>query len=210
MNHWGVDTPDKSLLPQIPVLALYLLFFSLGWLLHRIPDLLIELSRVSWMKLVLMISSIISCVFLSPFEFQYGHPNYIWIKTGYMVGYAVMMWTLVFLLIGICGRLFSKSSSAVRYLADASYWMYLIHLPIVVFFQVLIADLELFWWLKLLLIVAVTVIICIVSYDAFVRSTVIGQLLNGKRKPRVFITFNRNVGATHESSKFDGVVSGKD
>ena len=198
MNHWGVDTPDKSLIPQTSVFVLYSLFFSLGWLLYRVPKLLIEFTRVTWVKIIFMVLSIIACVFLSSFESQYGHPNYLWFKAGYLISYAIMMWTLVLLLIGLCARLFSKPNLVVRYLSDASYWMYLIHLPIVVFLQVLIAELALFWWVKLLLIVTMTLIICLLSYDGFVRSTVIGKILNGKRKSRKLFKFNRGRGVVHE------------
>jgi peptidoglycan/LPS O-acetylase OafA/YrhL len=199
MDHWGVDTPDRSLIPHLPALALYALFFCCGWLLHRVPDLLVELTRISWLKIGLMVLSIVVCVLLSPFESQYGHPNYFWLKMGFIFSYSIMMWSLVLLLIGACGRLFSQPNAVVRYMADTSYWMYLIHLPIVVFLQVALADIELFWWLKLSLIVTTTVAMSIMSYDACVRSTRIGQLLNGKRKSRVLFTLNRDRGLANEN-----------
>ncbi len=40
MTGFDIDTPDKSLVWHWPVLALYGLFFALGWLLHRHADLL--------------------------------------------------------------------------------------------------------------------------------------------------------------------------
>lgn len=199
MDHWGVDTPDRSLIPHVPALALYSLFFSLGWLLQRVPALLAKLARISWLKAGLTVLSIVSCLLLSPFESQYGHPFYAWLKLGFATSYSIMMWSLVFLLIGTCERLFSRPNAFVRYMADASYWMYLIHLPIVVFLQVLLADIELLWWVKLLLIVTTTISVSIVTYDAFVRSTLMGTLLNGKRKPRRLFRFNRHLEVIHES-----------
>jgi len=199
MDHWGVDTPDRSLVPHFPVFALYALFFSLGWLLHRVPDLLVRLACLSWMKAGLMVLSVVSCIVLSTFESQYGHPHYFWIKASFLISYAIMMWTMALLLIGLCGRLFLRPNAVVRYVADASYWTYLIHLPIVIFLQVLLADLAFPWWLKLLLIMTATLCISIVSYDAFVRSSFIGALLNGKRKPRTLLTPNRRRGLLHET-----------
>ena len=38
----GVDTPRQSLLPHLPTTLLFSLQFSLGWLLHRRPELLTE------------------------------------------------------------------------------------------------------------------------------------------------------------------------
>jgi glucans biosynthesis protein C len=40
MDGWGMDTPDKSLLPTIPVMLIYAGFFIFGWLLHRQAELM--------------------------------------------------------------------------------------------------------------------------------------------------------------------------
>jgi glucans biosynthesis protein C len=68
------------------------------------------------------------------------------------------------------------------YLADASYWWYLWHLPIVMILQIWIADWSLNGWLKLLMILAVTVAILLPSYHTMVRYTFIGRILNGMRE----------------------------
>ncbi len=68
-----------------------------------------------------------------------------------------------------------------RYLSDSSYWLYLAHLPLVIFLQSLIRSRDLpagvkFWGL---LIFASAVLLG--SYQLFVRYTPIGTMLNGKR-----------------------------
>lgn len=199
MGHWGVDTPDRSLSLHLPVFTLYFSFFGLGWCLHRVPVLFRALTKLTWAKTGLMLLSIVACVLLSAYEAQYGLPQYVWFKLSFNLSYAVMMWALVLLFVGVCDRLFAKPNAVVRYLADSSYWMYLIHLPLVVFLQVVLSGVDLFWWLKLVVIVGATVLISLVSYDAFVRSTLIGAMLNGKRKPRVMFVLNRQ-GLAHEDS----------
>jgi peptidoglycan/LPS O-acetylase OafA/YrhL len=84
---------------------------------------------------------------------------------------ALMMWTLVSLSMSLCRTFLSGSSAFIRYLADASYWIYLTHLPIVIFLQIALAELALFWGLKLLVIFVMTVGICLVSYQLFIRHT---------------------------------------
>jgi peptidoglycan/LPS O-acetylase OafA/YrhL len=70
----------------------------------------------------------------------------------------------------------------VSYLSDASYWCYLIHLPVVVALQILVAPLEWPGLLKYVLLMSATIAICLGTYQAFVRYTFIGATLNGPRE----------------------------
>ena len=96
--------------------------------------------------------------------------------------YAIMMWTLIGMTIGVCKRLFSRPSIVVRYIADASYWLYLIHLPIVVWLQITFAELPLHWAIKWLSVTGLTLAIGLISYQLLVRRSVIGVILNGKKR----------------------------
>ena len=78
----------------------------------------------------------------------------------------------------------SSHSPARRYLADSSYWLYLIHLPIIFFLQVAMAKWDLSWMIKFPLILGITMAIGLVTYRYVVRYTFIGATLNGKRVPR--------------------------
>jgi hypothetical protein len=184
MDHWGMDTPDKSLVPDIEVSLLYGGFFLFGWLLNRDPSLMNRFAEVTWQKLLLCVFSMVVSVVLSSFEMNYGHNYYLFIKAGFMFSYAVMMWSLVSITIGLCKRLFVRPSSIVRYVSDASFWIYIIHLPIVLWLQISFAELPIHWTVKLVSISFITVFVSVVLYDAIIRSTFIGAALNGKRKPR--------------------------
>jgi glucan biosynthesis protein C len=182
MNNWGVDTADKSLIPHMPVSLVYGGFFVFGWLLHRQSALMTEFASLSWGKVLVCLSAIIASVVLSKFESNSGHSDYLLLKASYLLSYAIMMWSMVSLTIGACKQLFKQPNRKVRYIADASYWLYLIHLPIVVWLQTAFAELPLHWGIKLFSICAITLIISLILYDVFVRSTFIGAILNGKRK----------------------------
>jgi hypothetical protein len=188
MQHWTVDTPDKSLLPNIPVTLLYGGFYIFGWLCHRYSFLLQRFSKITWHKLILCSLAIIVCVFLSSFEMEKGHSCYWIIKASFMLSYSMMMWTLISLSIGICQKMFSRPNKLIRYIADASYWLYIIHLPIVLWLQIAFAELPFHWLIKLVSISTITLLASIFLYDLFIRSTFIGAVLNGKRKPRCFFT----------------------
>ncbi|MCJ8320471.1 MAG: acyltransferase family protein [Colwellia sp.] len=191
MDHWGVDTPDKSLIPNIPVLLIYGGFFLFGWLLHRQSALLEQFANLTWGKVLLCIAAIIATVVLSKFEMNLAHSQYKLFKACYLLSYAIMMWSMLALTIGVCKHLFKRSNKTIRYIADSSYWLYLIHLPIVIFLQTAFAELPFHWGIKLISICALTIILSIILYDAFIRSTFIGAILNGKKRARVFFKSSR-------------------
>jgi|TARA_B100001250_G_scaffold157770_1_gene135524 hypothetical protein len=91
-------------------------------------------------------------------------------------------WGMSIGLIGLFRKLFAKERNSVRYLSDASYWMYIAHLPLVISAQWLFRDWEIFSFLKFFLICISISPILLASYQLFVRYTPIGTLLNGKRK----------------------------
>jgi len=185
MNHWGMDTPDKSLVPRIPVLFVYCGFFTLGWLLHRQKELIGCFSRITRGGVALCIVSVGVTLVLSAYQADTGHPKLGLIRAGFALGYAIMMWSLVALSIGLFKRFLDRPSKFVQYIADASYWLYLIHLPIVVWLQIAFAELPFHWSLKLIMVSLLTIGISLVLYDLFVRSTFIGKTLNGRTRERV-------------------------
>tara|TARA_B110001452_G_scaffold262673_1_gene263027 strand:+ start:204 stop:1433 length:1230 start_codon:yes stop_codon:yes gene_type:complete len=188
MNGWGVDTPDKSLWPMWPVFLLYGGFFCFGWMLAQTKDSLDKLTRFNWWLVVVCIVSIVTVLMLSRYEMQGAHDYYTWIKLGYLISYALMMCSLVSITIAVFRVTMSKSTAFIRYLADASYWLYLIHLPVVVWLQIAVAELPWHWSLKWGAICTLTVIFSLIIYDLLVRATFIGALLNGKRQAPIMRT----------------------
>lgn len=95
---------------------------------------------------------------------------------------SVNAWFLVFGLIGLFGRYASNLGRKTRWLSDATYWMYLAHLPLVLGIQILI-----FRWpwpaiLKFLFVNVVATALLLISYGWFIRYSWVGTLLNGARK----------------------------
>jgi glucans biosynthesis protein C len=70
----------------------------------------------------------------------------------------------------------------VSYLSDASYWCYLVHLPLTVALQIGVAELPWPGLLKYAIIMTGTIAACLGSYHAFVRTTFIGATLHGPRE----------------------------
>ena len=90
-------------------------------------------------------------------------------------------WTMALALIGLFHRLFPHPRPAVSWLADASYWMYLVHVPLVMAAQLLIRQWPLPAEMKFVVILAMVTLLLLASYRWCVRYTAIGSLLNGPR-----------------------------
>ena len=96
-------------------------------------------------------------------------------------------------LVGLFERVLRSSRAWVRWLADSSYWIYIIHLPVVTFLTFYLAHLDRqgrleyltgFIWsaeLKFLAASVVTTVLGLVTYRYLVRYTLLGTLLNGNR-----------------------------
>jgi glucan biosynthesis protein C len=185
MRFWGMDTPDRSLLPHLPALVIYGGFFVFGWMLNRQRELIAQFARLTPQRWIVAGLGIAAILLLGEIERDPGHPRYVAAHVAYAVCYALTMWSLVFLTIGVFRRLCPRPNAFVRYVADSSYWMYLIHLPAVVWLQIAVAELPLHWSLKLAFISTMTIAVSLLTYDLFVRSTFIGWVLNGRRRDRV-------------------------
>lgn len=184
MNTWGMDTPDKSLIPHAPVLMVYGAFFGFGWALNRQNGLIETFATLSWGRVVVSLLSILGSAALIRFQGEPGLPYSGWIRAAFVFLYAIMMWSLVSISIGLFRKFFDRPNRIVRYVADASYWLYLVHLPIVVWLQVPFAEVHALWIVKLSAISALTVGISLVLYDLFVRASWVGGVLNGRKRPR--------------------------
>src|SRR5690606_7481204 len=105
-------------------------------------------------------------------------------RGAYAAGYALSIWYWTFGLLGAAVRFASREHATRRYLADASYWIYLAHLPLIFGLQVLLMELPLHWAVKFPLIVAAALAVLLVLYRWAVRPTALGELLNGRRIAR--------------------------
>jgi len=75
-----------------------------------------------------------------------------------------------------------RSHAVLRYLSDASYWIYIAHLPILFAIQYRLLDVEGPWVIKFAVAVLATFGTCLLSYHVLVRRTLVGNLL-GARAP---------------------------
>ena len=95
--------------------------------------------------------------------------------------YIAVFMTIVCLVYG--ARLLDIHSKTMRYIADASYWIYIIHLPVLFVIQFHLLDVDWGVWPEFLVSSFGTLAIGFITYAALVRWTPIGIMLNGRRVP---------------------------
>lgn len=96
---------------------------------------------------------------------------------GLLQAYTGYWMTLVCIIFG--QRWLDAHHGLLRYIADASYWVYLVHLPLIFAIQIPLMDVNLHWSVKLSLSVGATLGIAFLSYHLFVRGRLLGRFLNG-------------------------------
>jgi peptidoglycan/LPS O-acetylase OafA/YrhL len=186
---FGIPTPDRSVIPQIPSLIGFGTAVAFGWLIHRQveqkDDDVLSMWRRQW-PMHLAVAAIATTVCLSIAGVV---PVFVPAKPGawtlaYAFAYGIAIWCWCFAIVGAAMRYLSTERFAVRYVADASYWIYLAHLPVVAAFQVIVGHWPLHWAIKLPIVLAASLVVLFVSYNYLVRATFIGAILSGRRYPR--------------------------
>jgi len=173
----GVRTPDSSLITNLQAWIGFGTAFGFGWLLHRQVDLLKILERRGLLNLVLATGLIAASFVLA----SVPPPRPDAVRLAGAICYAPAIWATSFAAIGLALRFLSGFSPVRRYLADASYWLYLIHLPILMVLQVAVSQLDWPGMVKFAGILLVALPAMLASYQLLVRNTFIGVVLNGRR-----------------------------
>lgn len=178
----GIRTPDVGFVPNTAAVAGFATAFGFGWLLHRQTELLSVWRR--WFPLYLLAAVALSvvCVRMALNQAAGAPPEGADFITAAVYPLAIWAWSLG--LTGLAMRVLTRENRVVRYVADSSYWLYLIHLPVVMVGQVLVAQWDMPALVKFPLVVAGSVVVMLVSYQLLVRNTPIGGWLNGRRYGR--------------------------
>lgn len=165
--------------------VIYGYFYMFGWYLLAANDLLMRFERYAWANLTVAIA-------LSAVEFSTRNANdppQLHVLSA--AASAIICWCMIFSLLGLGNRYLNRGSRRVRYAADSSYWVYLVHYPIVLWLQVALTFVHLPALMKLLLVVSITSALSLGSYALFVRYTFVGRFLNGVRhRPKAVVVAN--------------------
>jgi peptidoglycan/LPS O-acetylase OafA/YrhL len=177
MDGWSADHAANIFNP-IRIVVYHALFFAFGWRLYRQSAVLAAFGRRAGTFLLIGLAV--------------SFPTYTWmllrststgegIKLLALSLYGLTVWLLVLGLIGWFAVRHNRPNVISRYLADSSYWIYLVHYPLIGFAQVVISRSRLPVAVKYFGILAVCLPLLFLSYQTLVRYTVLGRWLNGPR-----------------------------
>jgi glucan biosynthesis protein C len=123
--HGTLKDPD-GFMPEWRILVAYVVPFTFGWLLYGSRDLLPRFERHIGWYLAIQFCGFWIYGTTSPRSQPY-------LKAA---GNVTLCWFLTFALLGLFLRYASRPSARWRYMSDSSYWLYIMHLPVVVGMQV--------------------------------------------------------------------------
>lgn len=98
------------------------------------------------------------------------------------LGAALFPWLLVLGSLGVLTRVVRSRGAVLRYLSESSFWVYLIHLPVIGLMQMLLLPTHWPVGLKVLVVASVATAVSLVTYETSVRYSIVGELINGARK----------------------------
>jgi len=181
---FGVPTPDTGLVPNAVALTAFGLAFGTGILLDRRRDLLDRIAAWWPLSTLVALGTGTAALYLAGgLDLRLEPLTDPAMKMTAAWTYALALWSSTFAVTGLALRFLSVRSAIRRYLADASYWVYIVHLPLVMAGQVLLLAQPWPWFVKLAAVVAGVMAISLVTYELGVRHTFVGGWLNGRRVP---------------------------
>ena len=178
---FGPDT-SVGLIPYPHLLFYYAIFFGFGALYFDCKDTQGELGSRWFVTLpvallLFLIGAGIKTGDAGIFE---GIPKLLQ-QTISVVIQVLYVWLMTFGLIGLFRKMMSSENKWMRYISDSSYWLYLAHLPLMIWLQWLISDWDLDGTTKFIIVCSVCTAVLLLMYEYLVRYTPIGTMLNGKK-----------------------------
>ncbi len=173
----GAFGPDTSigLLPFPAVFAYYALFFGFGVLYFDADDRDVAVGRGFWWMLT------VAALLLFPLGLRLQGSTAEGAGIASSIVQVSYAWMMSFGMIGLFHRHFQAPNSWLRYLSDSAYWLYLAHIPLIIYIQYLVRDLPLLSGIKVIIVFVATTSMLLLSYHFLVRNTWLGVLLNGRR-----------------------------
>jgi glucan biosynthesis protein C len=134
---------SNSLIPAPTLFAYFSFFFFFGWLLSGQDELLDELKRGAWLRLlagvVIAVPAFILFYDSGDFTGNVGTPGLLAeidaLRLYGLFTVGLVCWLSLFGIWGVLARYVRRESTVLRYLSDASFWIYLIHIPFLVALQ---------------------------------------------------------------------------
>lgn len=172
---------SNSFIPDANVFIFYFSFYMVGWVLFKSKQLLDSFKQFDWTCTILALVLFALGLAIGPLKLIDTNPYQ---DITNAIVQSLVIWSFIFGITGLFLRYTSNYSARMRYISDASYWVYLVHYTLTIFIAPLLFGWDVHAILKFLTVIISTTIICFVTYHLFVRTTFIGEFLNGRKYSR--------------------------
>jgi peptidoglycan/LPS O-acetylase OafA/YrhL len=171
----GQTRVEMGFVPNLSLVVYFSVWFSIGWIMYRnLAGLLADLTRFAWFNFV-------TCLVFAAFSYLAYN---LWHSPWQPLVHELAVTFSAFAVIGLFMRYLHFENPSIRYLSNASYWMYLFHAPILFATIAALGHSGLNIYLVALIGIVVTVAVTLASYHWLVRPTIIGRYLSGRRRAR--------------------------
>jgi glucan biosynthesis protein C len=171
---------DNNIVPNLFRVLHYAFFFAVGGWISKVRE--PKQRLIPYSRLYLALSLVVFAV-MSPLLLEHAaSPLQGRLRIVFCILAALFSWLTVFGGLGVLLRVVQGRGPTMRFLTEASLWIYIIHVPIVALLQVLLLPLAWPGPIKFLLVSAVAIVLSVLSYETIVRRSVVGEIINGARK----------------------------
>ncbi len=171
---------ENDLVPNPSRVAHYLYFFAAGGLLARMSsarDRLIPRGR-----LYLALAAL-DFVVMSPMLLRFAAaPLHGPERVVFAALAALFPWLATLGALGVCLERSASKGGALRFSSEASFWVYLVHVPVILLLQAVLLPYAWPWWAKFSIVSVITVGLSLLSYEYVARYSAVGAIVNGARK----------------------------
>jgi surface polysaccharide O-acyltransferase-like enzyme len=171
---FGIDG-EMSVLEKPSAIVFYGFFFAFGAALRLRGCEPARSPWLAWIQLPFLTFFVLPLAFFSAWS---SEPIVYFISCALQ---AALAWGMTFTLMDLFTAHLSKPIAAIRALADASLWVYVAHLPLVIALQLLMSQWRLWPVVKCGLVCGITLGSLLLVNHFLIRRTWVGLLLNGKK-----------------------------
>ncbi len=175
-----VVTHHNTFLADSPRLLYFAIYFVSGIVAFQHREWFLEAVRFPTTHLLLSVPLSIVFLILLRADFHNHQAAVAQLMFGTVVG--LIAWLTICGLMGLFLHHWNSEGPKARYIADSSYWMYLCHLPVVAALDVALHWTDIPPIVKFIVVSSVTTVIGLGTYQCFVRYTIIGEHLHGRRE----------------------------
>jgi glucan biosynthesis protein C len=183
MKDPGLDTQD-GWRPVPHLLLVYGLWFWLGWIAWPRRGVVDRLHAGWWWRLplgLLLLTAATIAVIRCHVANGAGEPVGMVQRVITQVLVVASTWYLLLGLVGMAERLLRRENAAIRWFVDASYFLYLAHLPFAILVPAMLRNWDAPAFIKMTASLVIMTVGLSIAYQLLVRHSVIGVVLNGRR-----------------------------